>query len=205
MILYFVHVPRTGGSSVIHWMKNNNFKYEAGIPHHRYSRQIHDDFRKSDKTICFTNLRDPVDLAASFYAYIRVDPGHRSYKEANGFSFSDWVVESKEHKNFFTRFFNNQLGIPSEEYINPSENHGNKLVESAYETLKNFDYILDTSSLTSDVNAMCEKESINCKFDIYDNSYPRPMILKSDIETIKEVCSLDYKLLKKIPNIKIKY
>jgi hypothetical protein len=210
MILYFIHVPRTGGNSVASWLNNNNDKFITKYDgHDRYSKQNHDSLKKSDKTIAFTSLRDPVDLTVSFYAYIKIAALHRSYKEANSFSFSDWIVKSKEHKNFFTRFFNNlewdKLINPPIEYINPSEIQARELVENAYQTLNNFDYILDTSSLTNDINNMCAKESINCKFNVHINSYPKPEISKSDIEKIKEVCSLDYELLKKIQNIKIKY
>jgi len=204
MILYFVHVPRTGGTSVGCWIKNNeNFKV-AYNAHSTYDKELHDNLKKSEKTIAFTNLRDPVDLAVSLYAYIKIAVNSPNHKEAETFNFSQWIVKAKRHKNYFTSFFNGHLYQP-EEYINPSETQAKELVESAYQTLKNFDYILDTSSLANDVNNMCIKESINCKFDIHVNSYPKPEVSKSDIEIIKEVCSLDYELLKKIPNIKIKY
>lgn len=46
MILYFVHVPRTGGTSIGYWIKNNkNFKtiYNA---HSTYDKELHDNLKK---------------------------------------------------------------------------------------------------------------------------------------------------------------
>lgn len=109
MILYFVHVPRTGGTSIGYWIKNNeNFKtiYNA---HSTYDKELHDNLKKSEKTIAFTNLRDPVDLAVSLYAYIKIDVNSQNHKDAKTFNFSQWIVKAKRHKNYFTSFFNGNL------------------------------------------------------------------------------------------------
>lgn len=204
-ILYFIHVPRTGGNSIGAWLntldKNNyEIRYDG---HARHSVQHHEELKKNGKVIAFTMMRDPVDITASMYSYIKGAKPHRGWRDARKWNFSEWIVKSPESKNFLTRWFNNHTWP---QFINPTPQDLLPSVDFAVETLKNFDYIFDTSTLTRDINNMCQKEGIKTKFDSHVNGRKHPNITAEDIKKIKEFSSRDYELLAKAaPHIRIKY
>ena len=158
MILYFIHTPRTGGLSVQQYMGQGKKKGLFNIScngHARYSEKHHTQLKNqaaetSEKVIAFTILRDPVELAASLYSYIRMcnANSHRGYLETQKWNFSQWIVESNQHKNFYTRFLNWHTPAPKE--LHPP-------VQGAVDTLKQFNYIFDTSTLTQGFNTMLKK------------------------------------------------
>ncbi|MFW9877427.1 MAG: hypothetical protein ACFFG0_30425 [Candidatus Thorarchaeota archaeon] len=205
MILYFIHVPRTGGNSIRKWLESSRklFTSVHYDGHARYSFGGHKKLKEGGKVIAFTIMRDPVELSASHYAYIKASKPHRGWADAQKWSFSQWLINSPEYKNFQTRWFNNHEWS---QFINPKPEDLKPPVELAVKTLEQFNYIFDTTTLTRDVNIMCKQEGINCPFDIHVNKYKKPDISKADIDVIKKVCALDYELLAEAaPHIKIKY
>lgn len=204
MILYFIHVPRTGGNSIGKWIKTLGKEHKIVYDGHaRYSHEGHTKIIKQDKTVAFTMMRDPVDITSSIYAYIKTAKPHRGYADAQKWSFSEWIVKSPEAKNFLTRWFNNHSWP---QFINPKPQDLNPPVDVAVETLSHFNYIFDTATLTSDVNKMCQAEGIKRKFDVHVNGRKHPPITPEDIAKIKEVSSRDYEVLKQAaPHIKIRY
>jgi hypothetical protein len=65
----FIHIPRTTGLSIKHWLKTHcNSPYREDTNHPKYSTFLGDD----SKNFSFTVVRNPWDRMVSMYRYLRV-------------------------------------------------------------------------------------------------------------------------------------
>lgn len=78
----FVHIPRTGGTSVRSSLQNISKKYELDF---RTNHQYLEDFNPGEEDFIFSFVRNPYERLISWYNF------HHHHKEVRGISFSDWV------------------------------------------------------------------------------------------------------------------
>lgn len=205
VILYFVHVPRTGGNSIGTWLNEGRVKCKFNMcydGHAPYKDNVVEDLKKKDKVVSFTMIRDPVDLSSSLYGYIKIAALHFGHKRAKQYTFSEWLEKSHEHINFLSRFFN---CYDLSTFVNPTPEVFLPSVDLAESTLKKFDYILDTKNLKRDLAAMCKKEGIDYPLNSHIGAYPKPEVSEHDIKRIKEISSRDYELMARIaPHITLR-
>lgn len=187
ILLWLVHVPKTGGMSLIEYLHagvrgKEFFAYQHG--HDRYSKAMENKLLKKSKHIIkFTALRDPVKHSASLYSYTKTNKSHYAHSLAINNNFNDWLDLFSEVPNYYVKFFSS------------FESPNYKL---ALRQLKKFDFILNTETLTNDFNNMLITVGLPGVFDTHINSFEKPTIIPESVEKIKRIRNLDYKLLEEI-------
>jgi uncharacterized protein YdcH (DUF465 family) len=204
--IWFIHPPKTGGISVVSYMKNNenvNLKY---YDHEQFTKER---YNKLDPVIILSTLRCPIQQTKSYYSYIKTNrPEDNSLK-----SFSDWIrnpnvfipdcfgsqFEKWMTVNFYVRFFGSD-GVINSGCMAPSFDVDGYFSE-AVNLLRSFDYIFDTSNLTSQFNKFAGKYNL-LEFNFHINVSNFIDVSKEDIEYLKKQRAQDIELCKMF-NIKI--
>lgn len=60
----FIHIPRTGGSSITEWFRDNT-SYIKNTYHHKFASEIY-----NPSSLIFTVVRNPWDRIVSIYSYL---------------------------------------------------------------------------------------------------------------------------------------
>jgi len=144
----FIHVPKTGGNSVTHTLKNNctgrhdfvstslSMTHPQALTVHRMLNSVEEKFSKSFFTFCF--VRNPWDRIASYYYFVLRTPRHYRHNEIVRIgSFEKFVFQCKPPISCSSFCF---------------DNNGNCLVDyiGQCETLqKDFDHICSILSMPS--------------------------------------------------------
>ncbi|MEI7670391.1 MAG: sulfotransferase family 2 domain-containing protein [Pseudomonadota bacterium] len=202
--LYFIHIPKTGGTT-LHALLENKIYLDELYPPRRmatanmpvdhelvsghfpiwFCESIDDTFEKAYK---LTILRDPVDrclsmlryykkthqLLLSLEAIFKITQGRHSNNISQGFQ-----------SNLMCHFFSSQPNLT-----------GNNLLESAKKNLDKFDFVVFFENFKNDVNELCHLFDI--KLD--DNDIPHFNTTNTEevssglIDAIKQENSLDIQL-----------
>lgn len=173
--IYFIHMPRTGGTSVIEYFKENESLLDAHhYGHNKYDHNKRIELEKEagkNNFICFTILRDPVDQLISKYSFMKHN-NHLLHDIAANNSFSNWLRITEERMtNLYSGWFENSLPLI-----------GN---------------VLNTNHLTKEFNELISKFNLP-EFNIHINNFPKVIASEDDIAFIKKIRSKDYELLKNI-------
>lgn len=181
-ILWFFHMPRTGGTSIDKYKVKNSNIYSWG--HSGWSQEREDELKELGNLKKFTVLRDPVKHCVSYYTFIRKNRHHQHNKLASKMPFSKWLEKEENIHNYYAKVFQKD-----------------KNIDGKIEFFKNMDYVLNTSNLTKEFNYMLKLEGYDANFNIKSNSSSNSVKIKvtqDDINLIKEIRSLDYQILEAI-------
>ena len=185
--IWFIHCPRTGGTSIVHSIKKFKTVILIAKPHTPYTVEQHKSFEnKYGKVKTLTVLRDPLKHSMSYYSYIRASSTHFGHKLAINNNFSNWLRKCPELPNYFVKFWST--------WDNPD-------VLEALEKLRKIDYILDTADLTIQFrNVLAQNDEPN-RILPHVNSKKKYKISSEDADYVKKIRAKDYELLKSL-NIK---
>ena len=209
--LWFLHVPKTGGESVRTWLKKNKVK-TYGNGHRYYSEEVLSQFESKPKIL--TILRCPVENTRSMYSYLKKARERKGVKMP---SFSDWLRLEKDigwgahwHKpatsNLYTLFFSDRDALRKEKKMSYEEylNVGVADFNKAFESLRSFTYVLDTTVLAKGMRNTLVKDFKGSTFDIKRNTTKKFDVKEEDVEFIRKNRSFDFKICKAL-NIKSSY
>ncbi|XIG89340.1 hypothetical protein C1N90_28730 (plasmid) [Priestia aryabhattai] len=126
-ILIFMHIPKTGGSTLNEIFKNQYKKDEVlihmpldrlasefsnlpdikhdkikGISGH-YNFGVHKHINKP--YTYFSMVRHPIDRVISLYYFLSRSPGYARYEELKGMTLEEFVTQNKQANNHQTLFF----------------------------------------------------------------------------------------------------
>lgn len=209
--LYFVHIVKTGGTSIRKFFNENNPGMDLyagslyGYGHENFIQENYDDVKsKYNEVYTAITLRDPVKHLVSYYMYALVNPMVGLHKTVKNVSFSEWIRSVPNLNNYYVRFLN------SNEYFDPNLTDNFRDFpadyDSALKLLKSFNFVLDTYKLNQDMTEVLKCCGVDKEFNVKVNTTMSNNldISKEDIEYIKKIRELDYKLLKEM-NITLHY
>ena len=182
MIIWFVHIPRTGGMSLAKFFgefKNNKNVTIRHRGHEKFSYDVYNELCKNNKVILCTILRNPESHSMSLWSYMKKYKSHVKHHEAFNNKFITWCKNFCEFP-YYVKFF------------------GNGDICQAENVLNNFDYIFNTSTLCSDVNKMLSNLGLKRRFNLNINGTSKRAPNNNEIKIIKNVRRDDYELLNRI-------
>lgn len=97
--LLFVHIYRTGGTTIRTVLKNAGYNLDYLGDEHDFLRKVVDKVPDYHKFFSFTFVRNPYDWLASIYGWIKHAPGHPYHQEMQAmdfFGFLQWYVAKCE-------------------------------------------------------------------------------------------------------------
>ena len=177
----FVHVPRTGGTTVHNFLLENSKDFFGGV-HSAVSLSCN-----PNKYKYITIIRDPIDRVYSFYLIQKKFdklPFHLHAKEGLEYFIKNvWSV-----RNGMCKFINGNLDIDLDE----------KLFEISNKNLKNFYFVIDFNNLETDLKSLSKKLDIKVANIEYKNSYitQKEKLEEKDVELITKYNKFDIKLYK---------
>ena len=177
----FVHVPRTGGTTVHNFLLANSKDFFGGV-HSAVSLSCN-----PNKFKYITIIRDPIDRVYSFYLIQKKFeklPFHLHAKKGLEYFIKNvWSV-----RNGMCKFINGNLDIDLDE----------KLFEISNKNLKNFYFVIDFNNLESDLRFLSKKLDIKVDNIEYKNSYitQKEKLEENDVELITKFNTFDIKLYK---------
>tara|TARA_Y100000591_G_C21770125_1_gene665126 strand:+ start:409 stop:1110 length:702 start_codon:yes stop_codon:yes gene_type:complete len=177
----FVHVPRTGGTTVHNFLLENSKDFFGGV-HSAVSLSCN-----PNKFKYITIIRDPIDRVYSYYLIQKKFeklPFHLHAKKGLEYFIKNvWSV-----RNGMCKFINGNLDIDLDE----------KLFEISNKNLKNFYFVIDFNNLESDLRLLSKKLDIKVDNIEYKNSYitQKEKLDENDVELITKFNTFDIKLYK---------
>lgn len=169
--LRFIHIPKTGGSSVLKFLTDNNINFFYGNEPKRVGRHRYAITWKDEHSIKFTVVRNPYTRTVSYYNYITNNLWRPT--------FEDFVQYKLINKNYKIP----DVWIPQTEWIY----HNNICyVDKIFKLEDNFETMLNTFLKT---NSKLSKENVST-FNRYDSYYT-----SKTKEMVKEYFESDFKLL----------
>tara|TARA_B100000989_G_C19532384_1_gene470848 strand:- start:9202 stop:9900 length:699 start_codon:yes stop_codon:yes gene_type:complete len=183
----FVHVPRTGGTTVHNFLLENCKNFFGGV-HSAVSLSCN-----PNKFKYVTIIRDPIDRVYSFYSIqkkFKKLPFHLHAKEGLDYFLKNvWSV-----RNGMCKFLNGNLNMDLDE----------KLFDISNKNLKNFYFVIDFNNLESDIKNLSKKLDIEVTDIEYKNSYitQKEKLEDKDVELIIKYNTFDIRLYKEFLNSK---
>ena len=183
----FVHVPRTGGTTVHNFLLKNSKNFFGGV-HSAVSLSCN-----PNKFKYITIIRDPIDRVYSFYLIqkkFKKLPFHLHANEGlEYFLMNVWSV-----RNGMCKFINGNLNLDLNE----------KLFEISNINLKNFYFVIDFNDLEAELKILSKKLNIQAANIEYKNNYitQKEKLEKNNIELISKYNQFDIKLYKEFLNSK---
>lgn len=180
MLIWFIHVPRTGGMSLAKYL--NNIRNKNVIIRHRG----HEKFSKNtlrnlqskyDNVVTCTIIRNPAEHSMSLWTYMQKHKKHYYHKKASHQDFITWARNFKEFP-YYVKFF------------------GQGDLNKSIQAIGNINYILRTESLKRDVNKMLKDLNLKPTFNIYSNSTSKRQLTNKELQVIKNIRKKDYQMLR---------
>lgn len=182
MLIWFIHVPRTGGMSFAKYLqtiknKKINIRYDG---HAKFSYPILNILKKKHKKIyTCTILRNPALHSMSLWSYFKKHKEHYEHSKVKNSNFINWCHKFKEFP-YYTKFF------------------GDGNLNKALKIINDIDFILHTESLNRDINKMLKTLNLKPDFNVHINSTSKRKPSEKEIEVIHKIRHDDYTLLKSL-------
>ena len=184
----FLHIPKTGGTSVEHLLKQNYG--EEGYGRHYSLRRFEIKNKELNKCLVFTIVRNPFERIASTFKHFLITTG----SEIEGFKYSGVAAGLSGFSRYvqnIKKYFNKELSIESFKAI---DDDGKKVLDIQH--IQKFDWWikLNDDSLYKDYKFL-KFESLNSDWEIFKNNLnikdTLPHLNKQDTLASK-LCPLDY-------------
>lgn len=215
LCLWLAHVPRTGGTGLSHCCKQHFHKLAFHANgHYGYTQELHAELlRQHDEVRLLTVLRDPVEHTRSWYAYTRDDPDHSLYEFSKARTFSEWLRDyTEDYGSYFTWFFDRKERKKKTWLEGRMVQHGmlfryahTPSLGAAVETIKKFDYVFDTATLTDQFNALLAELGEPAKLEPLSkaHSHEKGALTEEDVAVVKQLRADDYALLEQLSALSI--
>lgn len=183
-ILWLVHVPRTGGTSMTRFFNkiNDQVKF-VRFGHDKFSGHVLEQMEKANKrkVYTFTIIRDPVSHTRSLYSFLKQSGSHPKRHTAQK-SFTEWIKTFDELPNYFCKFYDHK---------------GQGDLERAKKVLGRMDFVIHTNDLGNGINRILASLGINTRFDgTHVSNFSKPKMSEDQIRLIKNLRANDYELIK---------
>ena len=136
----FVHIPKTGGTSIAYYL----YRYCEKVIKHQFAEDLFGETREGVDYFTFSLIRNPWEREVSRYFYQRQTPDNELYEEARQLTFKEWL-HRRQQDEVFMRFY----GAPMLDWL--TDENGNLLVE----------YIARLERINDDWKKICERLNHN--------------------------------------------
>ena len=184
----FLHIPKTGGTSVEHLLKQNYG--EEGYGRHYSLRRFEIKNKELNKCLVFTIVRNPFERIASTFKHFLITTG----SEIEGFKYSGVAAGLSGFSRYvqnIKKYFNKELSIESFKAI---DDDGKKVLDIQH--IEKFDWWikLNDDSLFTGYKFL-RFESLNSDWEIFKSNLnikePLPHLNKQHLWA-NVLCPLDY-------------
>lgn len=188
----FVHIPKTGGTSITYAMEDVKKKFKHRPDHRRLTEYLNASPKNFWKYHKFTVVRDPVERELSLYNHL-VHKRRDNKREIIDHSFTEYLNNIKNDKNFYLEFsfMKRKKDNLKFKYIYADQ--------SDYITLNNqicVDQIIRFEGLDFGFQLLCDKVGLKYeKLTHHRPSSKKTIASLEDIKLIKEIRKKDYELL----------
>lgn len=165
---YFYDCPRTGGTSIKHWVRKQSsikrIHYGDGRGWHHVpfnSREEISNLAPSgfkENFFTFTILRDPIEHTASLYAKIRKHKNHGYKSRLLKFEFNEWIGKIFEDDR---KTSPDPWGFSFVRFYDPKTHD----LEQAIKNIESMDFVGFTERLNQDMDSMLKIAGTKEKFD----------------------------------------
>jgi len=80
-MIRFIHIPKTGGTSLVNFLKNNNIEFLYGDPPKGVGKHRPAKFWINESSFKFTIVRNPYNRIVSFYNFIKPHEAEYSFED----------------------------------------------------------------------------------------------------------------------------